>query len=568
MKALLQRFSSGQWQLAGILAVVALLLGLMLNPYLTVVNHDSAIFCILAQSLLKGHYLLVSEPNPQPYFTFPPFLAVQLAALMLLFQNFDPQAMQLVFKGYISLLFLLSLPLFFGWVKSLLSTRTALILTLLVGLNPIVFKYTSDILSDTPFWALSMGAIYAVWRFQESTNQHQSSPGAESSALRWFSAALVLVILCALTRQIGMALVLAFLMTLAQRRQWKCLVAALVAILVTVGGWQSYEHFYRSAHRSDISSLNQQGVQEVLDRSPIKLEYVKHFLIDKPVHLDENRSQANPMILAENLVQRVDAYTQVTLDQLIPALKVRLGGSTSPKINLAHLLPLKVIVWILFGVGLVLLYRAFPFAALYLALSMAVLLVYPYISQRFLLPLYPLILLCLSWGLRQGLAVLSQKRPAFRQWQPVLVIVLTVLALIASLIETLHWVNAGYRLKVANQGPSLRTGNRAYYRTLLWLKVHTPPDSLIISRKSPVTYFYSGRKSTAYPFTADQAQLFAYIQEKKARYGRQFPHVYVFEDTAFVESQRLLTPALEKYQDRLQLVYTEPTTQSRVWLLK
>ncbi|WP_303673513.1 hypothetical protein [Vampirovibrio chlorellavorus] len=562
MKALLRRFSPEQWLLAGVLALVVLLLGLMLNPYLTVVNHDSAIFCILAQSLLKGHYLLVSEPNPQPYFTFPPFLAVQLAALMLLFQNFDTQAMQPVFKGYISLLFLLSLPLFFVWGKGLLGSRIALILTLLVGVNPIVFKYTSDILSDTPFWALSMGAIYAVWRFQ------QASIRQKAQAISWFWAAVMLIILCALTRQIGLALVLAFLMVLAQRKQWQCLLVAVVAFLITVGGWQSYEHFYRSAHRSDISSLNQQGVQEVLDRSPIKLEYVKHFLIDKPVHLDENRSQANPRILAQNVLQRVEAYTQVTLDQLIPALKLRLGGPDSPKINVAHLLPLKLLVWVLFGVGLVALYRAFPFAALYLGFSMGVLLVYPYISQRFLLPLYPLILLCLAWGLKQGLAALSQKRSAFRQWQPVLVAVLTVLALTASLIQTLHWVSAGYRLKVAHQGPSLRTGNRAYYQTLLWIRDHTPADSLIISRKPPVTYFYSGRKSTAYPFTANHAQLFAYIEEKKTRYGRQFPQVYVFEDTAFVESQRLLTPALAQYQSRLQLVYTEPTSQSRVWLLK
>ncbi len=568
MKAFLQRFSKEQWGLAGILALVALLLGLMLNPFLTVVNHDSAIFCILAQSLLKGHYLLVSEPNPQPYFTFPPFLAVQLAALMLLFQNFDPQGMQSIFKGYISLLFLLSLPVFFVWVKGLLGSRTALILTLLVGLNPIIFKYTSDILSDTPFWALAMGAIYTVWRFQQASAQKQTLPYQQILAIRWFGAALVLIILCALTRQIGMALVLAFLIVLVQRKQWKCLVAAILAFVVTVGGWQSYEHFYRSAHRSDIGSLNQQGVQEVLDRSPIKLEYVKHFLIDKPVHLDENRSQANPFILAQNVLQRVDAYTEVTLNQLMPELKLRLGGPTSPKINVAHLLPFKCLVWVLFGLGLVALYRAFPFAALYLGLSMGVLLVYPYISQRFLLPLYPLILLCLAWGLRSSLTALSQKRPSVSKAQPVLVVILTVLALTASLIETLHWVSAGYRLKVANQGPSLRTGNRAYYHTLLWLKTHTPADSLIISRKPPVTYFYSGRKSTAYPFTANHAQLFAYIQEKKARYGRQFPHIYIFEDTAFVESQRLLKPTVEEYQSRLQLVYTEPKSQSRVWLLK
>jgi hypothetical protein len=545
--------------IAALLLVVALLLGLMLNPFLTVVNHDSAIFCILAQSLLKGHYLLVSEPNPQPYFTFPPFLAVQLAGLMLLFQNFDTQAMQSVFKGYIDLLFLLSLPLFYVWVRQLLGTRTAMVLTALVGVNPIIFKYSSDILSDTPFWAFSMAALFAVWQFQKGLD----FTGKKSSL--WFLAAVVLIILCALTRQIGMALVLSFLIALVLKRQWKLAFVALTAFVLAVGGWQSYEHFYRSAHRSDISSLNQQGVQEVLDKSPIKLEYVKHFLVDKPVNLDENRSQANPLILAQNALERVDAYTKVTLNQLIPELNVKLSGH---KTNLAHWIGLKLIVWTLFALGLVALLRAFPFGGLYLSLSMGVLLVYPYISQRFLLPLYPLILVCVAWGALQIGQSLLRKNQRWAKPLAGLAIVLVGLSLIASLIETIHWVNAGYQLKVANVGPSLRKGNRAYYETLLWLKAHTPEDSLIIARKPPVVYFYSGRKSTAFPFTERTDKLFAYVHDKQSRYGKTFRHIYIFEDTAFPESEHFLKPVVEQYRDRLTLVYTEPTTQSRVWLLK
>lgn len=545
--------------LVALLLLVGLLLGLMLNPFLTVVNHDSAIFCILAQSLLKGHYLLVSEPNPQPYFTFPPFLSVQLAGLMLLFQNVDPQAMQAVFKGYIDILFLLSLPLFYFWVRSLLGSRTAMVLTLLVGVNPIIFKYTTDILSDTPFWAFSMAAIFSVWQLQKG----QDCSGKRSK--RWFILSVALIILCALTRQIGMALVLAFLIALLLRRQWRPFLVALTAFALAVGGWQSYEHFYRSAHRSDISSLNQQGVQEVLDQSPIKLEYVKHFLVDKPVNLDENRSQANPVILAQNALERVDAYTKVTLNQLVPELKVKQDGR---KVNLAHWVGLKVIVWVLFALGLFSLWRVFPFGGLYLSLYLGVLLVYPYISQRFLLPVYPLMLLCLAWGaLLVGQAVL-RKSPIRQPLLTGLGVILVGLALTASLIETIHWVHAGYQLKVAHVGPSLRKGNRAYYETLLWMKANTPENSLIIARKPPVVYFYSGRKSTAFPFTRHTDKLFAYVEEKQKRYGKLYPHLYIFEDTAFPESERFLKPVAEQYRQRLTLVYTEPNTQSRVWLLK
>lgn len=559
MQGFIQAYKTEIAYITGVVLLAAVLMGLMLNPFLTVVNHDSAIFCILAQSILKGNYLLVSEPNPQPYFTFPPLLSLQLAGLMTLFGNTDPESMQWVFKGYIDVLFLCSLPLFYIWVRQMFSRRDAMILTPLVAVNPIIFKYSSDILSDTPYWAFSMLAMFAAWQFQRTSERQEGKP------LRWFFLAVVMIILCALTRQIGMALVMAFLAILAVRKQWKLLITASVLFILTVGGWQSYEHFYRSAHRSDISSLNQQGVQEVLDKSPIKLEYVKHFLIDRPVDMDQNRLQTSPAVLWQNVVDRVQAYTEISLDQLLPDMKVKRNGH---KVNLTHFAGFMLLFWVLFLPGLWWLFRRYPYGGLYLGVYLGVLLVYPYISPRFLLPVFPLILLCCYLGLLAIRDKLAQQVPAFKSIAPLAVPFFVVLALAGHLPDTIRWVNAGLQLKLANQGPSLRKGNRAYYETLLWLKANTPKDSLIISRKPPVTYFYSGRRSTAFPFTAHQDKLFAYIDEKRRRYGREFPHIYIFEDNVFGSSTRYLKPTVEKYHNRLKLVYTEPVTHSRVWLLQ
>ncbi|MCE3236343.1 MAG: hypothetical protein K0Q50_2534 [Vampirovibrio sp.] len=559
MQGFIQAYKTEILYVTGVVLLAAVLMGLMLNPFLTVVNHDSAIFCILAQSILKGNYLLVSEPNPQPYFTFPPLLSLQLAGLMLLFGNTDLQAMQWVFKGYIDLLFLCSLPLFYIWVRQMFSRRDAMILTPLVAVNPIIFKYSSDILSDTPYWASSMLAIFAVWQFQRTIESQAGKP------LRWFFLAVVMIILCALTRQIGMALVMAFLTILAVRTQWKLLVTASLLFILTVGGWQSYEHFYRSQHRSDISSLNQQGVQEVLDKSPIKLEYVKHFLIDRPVDLDQNRLQTSPAVLLQNIADRVQAYTEMSLDRLLPTLKVKMDGH---KVNLTHFAGFLLLFWVLFLPGLWRLFWRFPFGGLYLSVYMSVLLVYPYISPRFLLPVFPIILLCAYLGLLAVRDRLTQQVPRLKEIAPLVVPFFLVLALAGHLPDTIRWVHAGLKLKLANQGPSLRKGNRAYYETLFWIRQNTPESSLIISRKPPVTYFYSGRRSTAFPFTAHQDKLFAYIEEKRQRYGQEFPHIYIFEDNVFGSSTRYLKPTVEKYRDRLTLVYTEPVTHSRVWLLK
>jgi hypothetical protein len=343
------------------------------------------------------------------------------------------------------------------------------------------------------------------------------------------------------------------------------MVTAAVLCALFVGGWPSYEHIYRSTHRSDIDSLNQQGVQEVLDKSPIKLEYVKHFLIDRPVNMDENRLQTSPWLLLHNAADRLRIYTEMSVGQLLPSIKLRLDGVKTP---ISHLWPLMLLFWLLFVPGLICLARRFPFGALYLSIYMGVLLVYPYISIRFLLPVMPIILTCAYWGLLAAGDFLAERRPQLRRLSVAVVPIFLILALTATLPETIRRVNDGYKLKVANLGPSLRTGNRAYYETLLWIRDNTPQDSLIISRKPPVTYFYSGRRSTAFPFTAHHAKLFSYVEEKKQRYGRELPHVYIFEDTAFGESTRFLKPVVEQYRDQLSLVYTEPVSHSRVWLLK
>jgi hypothetical protein len=556
-----KRYRTDILAVLAIVLVAGLLLGLMLNRFLTIVNHDSAIFCILAQSILKGHYLLVSEPNPQPYFTFPPFLSLQLAGLMLLFRNFDPQAMQPVFKGYIDCLFLLSLPLFYAWTRHLLGRMPAIVLTTLVAVNPIIFKYSSDILSDTPYWATSMAALFSAWRFQTAFEQKNKRTWL------WFAITLFFIVISALTRQIGMALILGFLIALVFQKQWKFLILSGLVFSVTVGSWQASEHFYRLNHRSSIDSLNQQGVQEVLDKSPIKLEYVKHFLIDRPVDMDRNRLQTSPAVLLGNIRDRVVRYTKISLDQLLPPLKIKLGKA---KVNVFETLPFMLAFWVLLLLGFRRFWQASRFGSAYLTLYMAVLSIYPYISPRFLLPVYPLILLCVFAGLLQCRDALAEKlaSPVLKKATAVIVPLFLLLSLGAQLPDTIRWVNAGFQLKKADQGPSLRKGNAAYYRTLLWIKGNTPENSLIISRKPPVVYFYSGRRSTAFPFTAHSDKLFAYIESKKTMDRETFPNVYVFEDTVFGSSTRYLAPTIEKYRARFDLVYEEPVTHSRIWKLK
>jgi hypothetical protein len=549
----------------GILGLLtAGLCALMLNPFLTLVNLDSAIFCLLGQSLAEGEgYLLTSPPTPQPYFTFPPLLPVQLAGLMLILGSTDIHALQPVFKASIHGLFLLSLPVFYLWVRRPLGRGHAMVLTGLVAVNPLMYKYSADVLSDVPYWFWSIAALWAISLWDERINRGEQSPKR-----RWLAFALVLllIVLAGLCRQIGLALAISFVGLLAWRWLWKPALIACVTFALTLGGWQWFEHTYRTQHTVELDGLNQAGVQEFLQKSPIKLEFIKHFMVDEPVAQDRSQLISGPNHLLRNAWIRIERYTQMSLDLLLPPIRLSLPGE---RVNLFHLFPFPLLFWVLLGLGLRECITRWPLFGGYLAVYMGILLVYPYISPRFLLPVFPLILM----GVYTGILALKgwliqQNRPALKPLALGLVPCAVLLILAGGhLPQTIRWVHAGYQLKVANEAPSLRIQNKDFYEALIWIKDHTPPDSLIVSRKPPVTYFYTQRKSVVFPFSAQPERVFQDIQEKAQTYAHRLPHVYVLEDNAFDESQHYLHPAIAQYAGEFELVYTNPLNGSRVWRL-
>lgn len=558
--------------LAGVLLVSGSLMAWMLNPYLTVVNLDSAIFCLLGKSLAQGQgYLLTSEPNPQPYFTFPPLLPLQLAALTTLFPKADDQTLQLVFKGSIQLMFLLSLPVFYLWIRQGLGKGPAVVLTALMAINPIVFKYSSDVLSDVPFWFFSITALWLVGLWASRAEQ---KPGKATL----FLAAVLFIILAALCRQIGVALAISFLGFLALHRHWRALLVSGTLFALLIGGWQGFEHAYRLNHPVEADGLNQAGVNAFLSKSPVKLEFIKHFLVVNPVSNDAAKTVQGPSQVVQNAMVRLERYTQISLDQISPPVTLKVAGK---KQNLFHSFPFLAVFWIVFALGLKEAHKRFTLFAPYLLLYGGILLVYPYISPRFLLPVFPLILVCVYLGLFKVKDALESRlnarsdappdaTPKSRlRWATAVLVPGFLLLTFAGghLPQTLRWVNAGHKIKKAHEAPSLKPENKGFYQSLVWLKGNVPQNSLVISRKPPVTYYYSGRKSIPFPFTEKTDTLYGEIRAKAAQYGKNLPHVYLVEDTAFGETSRYLTPVFQKYAQHFTLVYTNPLSGSRIWQL-
>lgn len=551
------------WFLAGILTLALVLSGLMLNPYLTVVNHDSAIYSLLGMAIAQGQgYLLVSEPVSQPYFTFPPLLPLIFAAIIKITGITHWTILQWVFKGLIHLLFILSIPLYYCWLRKYFAKGHAMVLTLLLALNPLVWKYSGDVLADVPYWALSMAALFTFGRCWGAADPQNAAKIQKS----WGKLALglLLIILSLLMRQIGVALALGFLLYLGLYRRWKLLLVCGLILLSALAIWPAYEHHYRSTHEVHQDTLNQADLDKVLEKSPVKLEFIKHFLVQNPISQDRADVVKGPVRYAGIIATRVKGYAEMATELFLPPMEIRTSPTT--EYNLRY--GLTPLLGALFLVGGWTIFRAYPLMGCYLLFYFGILAVYPYITPRFLLPVFPFVLMAVYQGLLSALTFLRNKWSLpliLRRTQLILIVFVGVTLIGGHLPETIRWVSAGFKLKLADVGPSRREHNRAYYETLVWIRQNTPDDSLLITRKPPVAYYYSGRKATAFPFTLDTQRLMDYVDEKAQRYGHLYPALYVVEDTAFSESKRFLPPLVQAYGDRFEPVYRHSETGATVW---
>ncbi len=548
--------------LAGILALTLLLAGLMLNPYLTVVNHDSAIYSLLGMALAQGQgYLLFSEPVAQPYFTFPPLLPLIFAAIVKTTGITDRTTLQWIFKGLIHLLFIASIPLFYLWLRQHFSRGHAMVLATLLAVNPIVYKYLGDVLADVPYWTLSMAALFGFWRWE--VRDRLNDPKS-----RWLLAvSLAFVVLSILMRQIGIALVGGVLLYFLLKRRWKILLVSAAILVPALLIWPGYEHHYRSTHEVHQDTLNQADLDKVLAKSPVKLEFIKHFLVQDPISQDRAAVVSGPGQYAKIILTRVRGYAEIATDAFLPPLEIRTGPTGEYNLRYA----LTPFLAVLFLVGGWTIFRVFPLMGCYLLFYFGILAVYPYITPRFMLPVFPFVLMAVYQGLLTTLAFVRKKWPVpHTTWatRTLLAVFIGVTLIGGHLPETIRWVGAGLKLKLADAGPSRREHNRAYYETLLWIGENTPEDSLLITRKPPVAYYYSGRKATAFPFTADVDRLMAYVDEKAERYGDLYPTLYLVEDTAFSESKRFLPPLTRDRETRFEPVYRHPETGATVWKLQ
>lgn len=440
--------------LAGLVALqLVLLLGVFLpSPH---PGGDNAGYVALGHALLSGEgYTELWDPARPPHTKYPPVFPALLAA-----------AMALGASGWASLKVvpvaagLVTVAAVFLWARRRLGLRAGAATALLTGLSPALLYHGHWLLSDVPFLAFVM---LALWLLDETPDAPAPPPARSRLA-----AGLVFVILACLTRTAGLPLALAVLAAwlLAGHRRRAGVAGG--ALALPLGAW-----FVRGRLVG-----------------PGEGRYGSEFFLLDPYQPDLGPAGPGDFVAraGENLIGYLGRY--------IPEAMVGQGGGWAALLT--------GVLVILAAVGWWARTRRRPGPAeLFLPLYTAVILVWPAVwsGDRFALPLVPLLLAFAAAGLARLLEGGRRTR-----WAPAAGATLAVLVGLGAGVDWLESRQEAARCRGALEaaGPWACGGGALvdFVATARWAGDNLPGESAALTRKPRIWYVMSGVPTRTYPFS-------------------------------------------------------------------
>lgn len=507
-----QKRSLTDRQLVLIALGVHLALSLMLFDPKLATGGDNAQYFILAKSILQGRYADLHTPGAPSHTQYPPVLPLLMAPLVAVFRgSFIPEKLLMLLCGlasvYVSYLVL----------KRKTPGRTWFLPVMLFGVSPVFLRYCHDLYTEVPFILFSLLSLYCLARGEEAARHRLLLVGLSG----------LFAALSFLTRTLGFTFVLAGILYLLIRRRWTELGVFVAVAALFVLPWL---------------------IRDM--RLPPGQGYFAQFLRREQYNPDSGNLRG-----VGDLVQRFarnvsDYLFKVFPQMLVPQLPDR-GGTLAGLVGIAAFL---LVAW---GAGSTISTQRLGALELYFMLSLGVLTLWPneWTGDRFLLPVLPFLMLYLVIGLR-ALSRLLKMRTLLTVACSIILFLLAlsdIRAAGANLRDVSRYVRG-------DQFAGYDEPWRAYFEAGLWLKGHTEPDAIIVSRKPQFTYLYSGRQSVIYPFSADEQKVLRAIDSTAA--------TYAYVENFFGQSARYLYPVVRDHPDRFEQVGSIGNGEARVIIFK
>jgi len=414
--------------------------------------HDDAIYWVSAKSLAAGDgYRISSLPN-QPYQTkYPPLYAMLLAGIWRVNPNFPSNLPLATLFAWV----LLPIYLFTVWIflrQCEFDWRVQCVLLLTAGLSPVAAVFSFSLMPELLFTAFLLGTVMLAER-------------ASDRNATWWLPALAGIggALAYLTKSSAAPLLITVPLCFALRRQFTKAALYIATILPAMVGWQ----WWVSGHLSrswDLVTL-------------YYTNYLGYQMYDVPL-------RDLPLVVWHNL----DAF-MMGAGKLL-TFDVPYGSK--------HLERVVTVAAIAGCVRLALKTRKLQYPITALGYSLALLVWHYTPDQRFVFPLYPLLLAGLWTELENVYQTLrrSWRRPAFADRAAALTVggALAALAIFMAFTTTyglfgfLPGLFASYRSDFATRRPAYE-----------WIARNAPPEANVFAYDDPLLYLYSGRRSCNLP---------------------------------------------------------------------
>jgi hypothetical protein len=427
--------------------------------------HDEGVYIVTAESLANANgYRAASLPGAPAERHYPPLLPLILAAVWRLAPEFPAnlpalKAVPLAAAAGIVLL----LPVYLRRLG--FTPMVALVTGVLTGIAPLTLRYATAVVSELPFAFLALVALLATERATEPKRPEGAAVLAGAIAG-----------LALLTRVIGIAVVVAGVLTLWRRVGWRHAIAFILAAGLCVLPWATWlaTEPHAGGEPSYLMELSRAG-------------------------------WPHPGEIALRLAQIPAAAALVALPGLADILP---GQAPGILVALCYLVGLVAIAMATFA----------PYGT-YVVLSLAVAAVWPLFQPRYLLPLAPFLLAPLV-GIALTPAIGRVRRGI--GWGVVGGFVVAALVGQGASLARVHRSGLPALEQVSDDGVTWDDVQLA----LEWLRAYTQPDDVLGAVHDPLLHLYTGRPAVrAYPSLKrpDPGQVTAELAASRARYLVDLP---------------------------------------------
>jgi hypothetical protein len=451
--------------IAAALALLHIAMGLLTFEPRPHTGGDNGAYITLGRSLLEhGTYTELWDPAEPPHTKYPPVFPAILAIAMA--AGLTPWVpLKLVVLGLSATAVAFS----FLWLRARRRAAFALGIGALLAVAPGVLREGRWLLSDVPFWAFTMIALWAFERLRPADWKR-------------FAIAAAATLLAYFTRSAGLPLVVAALGWLAWRRHWRqCAALAVIVGLPAAVWWLRSRAFGPSGYVSEF------------------------WLVDPYLPLLGT-------IGIGDLFSRIGTNTIKYVSIHLPTLLT--GGRSAPAVALSVLIAgLAMSAW---TVRL----RRPRVSELFLLLYLGLILIWPAVwsGERFLLPLLPLLLI-LAGDALLGVAGRVAPRHDLRA-----VAAMAGLVLLLAIPRLAAGVGTGVectsRYLSGERYPCLGNPYHAdffHFSTLMGDAL--PHDAVVLNRKPRLFHVLSGGlKSVNYPLSDDPDEFFTVARDAGARH--------------------------------------------------